>query len=58
VIRAEDRIVTSRAAAAAAFALEIEFADGRLPVGDAAKPRRGAGTVDKPDSDDPQGSLL
>ncbi len=44
VVRADARIVTSRAAAAASKALEIEFRDGRLSVA--------------PGSEDPQGRLF
>ena len=42
VVRAEGAVVTTRAAAESAAALEIEFQDGRVPVlpGPAAKPRR------------------
>ncbi len=42
VVRAGDRVVTSRAAAEAAPALEIEFHDGRLPVRPEARPESAA----------------
>ncbi len=54
VIRAEGAVVTTKAAAETAAALEIEFHDGRLPVltGTAPKPKR-------PKSDPPdQGNLF
>ncbi len=55
IVRVEDRVITSRAAAEGAAALEIEFSDGRLPVvpGRASR-RRPAGPDDPPD----QGSLF
>jgi exodeoxyribonuclease VII large subunit len=55
IVRAEDRVITGRAAAEGIAALEIEFHDGRLPVvpGRAAR-RRGPGPDEAPD----QGSLF
>ncbi|RKF13503.1 exodeoxyribonuclease VII large subunit [Roseovarius spongiae] len=53
VVRGEGDVVTTRAAAAAAQALEIEFADGRLNVGGGPRAKPKAKT-DKPE----QGSLF
>ncbi|MBF9031556.1 exodeoxyribonuclease VII large subunit, partial [Rhodobacterales bacterium HKCCE3408] len=48
VVRAEDKLVTRAEAAAGASALEIEFADGKVPVvpgpGSAAGGKRSGGT--------------
>src|SRR6056297_2278878 len=57
VVRADGALVTTRAAAAEARALEIEFADGKLAVGDAAAPapRKPARSKDPPEG---QGSLF
>ncbi|WP_397544507.1 exodeoxyribonuclease VII large subunit [Roseovarius salis] len=56
VVRGDGDVVTTRAAAQSAAALEIEFADGRLPVGrpgkPPAKPQKASG------SDGSQGSLF
>ncbi len=43
VVRGDGAVVTSKAAAEAAAALEIEFHDGRLAVGAPRSPRRGKG---------------
>ena len=40
VVRAGERVITTRGAAAGEAALEIEFADGRLPVNAGQTPRR------------------
>jgi exodeoxyribonuclease VII large subunit len=53
VVRSEDRLITSRAEAAKAAILEIQFADGRLTVG--AKP---AGKAPKQEPPEEQGSLF
>jgi exodeoxyribonuclease VII large subunit len=56
VVRGDGRVVKTREAAEAAAALEIEFADGRLPVGGSGKPRAKSA---KPGSTTPgQGSLF
>ncbi|HKL65824.1 MAG TPA: exodeoxyribonuclease VII large subunit [Roseovarius sp.] len=57
VVRADGALVTTRAAAAEARALEIEFADGKLAVGDAAAPapRKPARPKDPPEG---QGNLF
>ena len=52
VVRGQGQIVTTKAAAAKATALEIEFADGRLKLGGGPAPRKTKS--DKPD----QGSLF
>ncbi len=55
VVRSEGALITTRKAAEAAGALEIEFADGRLSIGEAATPpKKKAPRPDKPD----QGSLF
>ena len=55
VVRADDRILTSRATAAeAAGPLEVEFHDGRLALGAAPARTKPGRTPDKPD----QGSLF
>jgi len=60
VIRSDDLVITTQASAAAARALEIEFADGKLavtPIGASApkpSPKRRA----TPEDDPEQGSLL
>lgn len=41
VVRGDGHVVTTKAAAESAGSLEIEFADGRLPLGAKAKPRKG-----------------
>ncbi|WP_050525873.1 exodeoxyribonuclease VII large subunit [Pseudorhodobacter aquimaris] len=56
VVRGEDGVVTSRADAAKAGALEVEFHDGRLPVGAAAKPVKAKPRP--PKSGGKQGSLF
>ncbi|MEM6376520.1 MAG: exodeoxyribonuclease VII large subunit, partial [Pseudomonadota bacterium] len=61
VVRAQDAVLTSRAAAQNAKDLEIEFADGRLPVGAAAPepaptPRPAAQKPRKTKADSGQGS--
>jgi exodeoxyribonuclease VII large subunit len=53
VVRAEDRVVTTRAAAASAAALEIQFADGRLTVANVPE-RKAENPAKRPD----QGSLF
>jgi exodeoxyribonuclease VII large subunit len=56
VVRGDGRVVKTREAAEVAAALEIEFADGRLPVGGSGKPRAKSA---KPGSTTPgQGSLF
>jgi len=57
VVRGDGALVTTRAAAAEAGALEIEFADGKLAVGDgtAPAPRRPARPKEPPEG---QGSLF
>ncbi|MFB9150865.1 exodeoxyribonuclease VII large subunit [Roseovarius ramblicola] len=55
VVRAGGTLVTTRAAAAAARALEIEFADGTLAVGDAPAPRKPGKPKEPPEG---QGSLF
>jgi len=57
VVRGDGALVTTRTAAAAAQALEIEFADGKLAVGDAPAPasRKPARPKDPPEG---QGSLF
>ncbi|MEM1038211.1 MAG: exodeoxyribonuclease VII large subunit [Pseudomonadota bacterium] len=52
VVRADGDVVTRKSAVPAGAAVEIEFADGRLPVG--AKPAAKKKAADKPD----QGSLF
>jgi len=54
VVRADDHILTSRAAAEAAGPLEVEFHDGRLAIGGAPSRAKPGRTPDKPD----QGSLF
>ncbi len=54
VVHGPDGVVTSRAEAGRAGALEIEFADGRLPVAAAGKPVSGGSKPAAPD----QGSLF
>ena len=54
VVRAEGAVVTSKAAAEKASALEIEFADARLPVTPGATPRARKPKDGGPD----QGSLF
>lgn len=55
VVRGDGAVVTSKAAAAKAGALEIEFADGRLALDEAARPAKAA----KPKTPPPeQGSLF
>jgi exodeoxyribonuclease VII large subunit len=56
VIRAEGAVVTRRADAATAPALEIEFADGRLAV--TTRPPRKGGKPGPDDSPDDQGELF
>ncbi len=53
VVRGDGDVVTTKAAASKAAALEIQFADGRLSVG--GKPAKKAGGKDKPPE---QGSLF
>ena len=53
VVRADDRVVTSKVEATKASRLEIQFADGRMSVG--GKPGRKAGRSDAPPD---QGSLF
>lgn len=57
VVRGDGALVTTRAAASAAQALEIEFADGKLALGarPAARPRPGPGPKAPPED---QGSLF
>ncbi len=58
VVRGDGALVTTRAAAETAGALEIEFADGRLPVGGPGPgPGRKAAPKRKPEPPD-QGSLF
>ena len=60
VVRAGERIVTSKDAAAAASALELEFGDGRVMIGDGVTPtspaKKKAKKPGPPESD--QGSLF
>lgn len=56
VVRADDRVVTRKAAAEGAGVLEIEFADGRLAVGGGGAPRKKAGGGGTPPPE--QGSLF
>ncbi|MDK3071864.1 exodeoxyribonuclease VII large subunit [Sedimentitalea sp. JM2-8] len=56
VVRADGALVTTEAQASRAGSLEIQFADGRLPVTNAAR-RRKAGSGEGPDAPD-QGSLF
>ncbi|MFN3144428.1 MAG: hypothetical protein ACE368_03795 [Paracoccaceae bacterium] len=56
VVRADDRVVTRKAAAEGAGVLEIEFADGRLTVGAGGAPRKKAGGGGTPPPE--QGSLF
>ncbi|MEY4983492.1 MAG: hypothetical protein RIR62_1758 [Pseudomonadota bacterium] len=51
VVRGDGHVVTTREAAERAATLEVEFADGRLPLGSRLKPRKGG---DAPE----QGSLF
>lgn len=53
VVRSEDQVVTTRAAAAQAGALEIQFADGRLSVAKTAGKK-----TPKADTPPDQGSLF
>ena len=53
VVRADGHVVTTRAAAERAVALELEFFDGRVAVGGKSGPRRGKGA----DGED-QGTLF
>ena len=55
VVRGDGELVTTRAAAAAAAALEVEFADGKLAVGNTADPRKPARPRTPPEG---QGSLF
>ncbi|WP_370161858.1 exodeoxyribonuclease VII large subunit, partial [Limimaricola soesokkakensis] len=54
VVRGDGHVVTDLSGAQAATALEIEFRDGRLQVGQGAKPKRAA----KPATPPEQGTLL
>ncbi|NVO23479.1 exodeoxyribonuclease VII large subunit [Donghicola mangrovi] len=53
VVRSDNNVITSAAAAKTAGALEIEFADGRIQIGGAAKP-----TKKTKDTGPSQGSLF
>ncbi|MCV6586097.1 MAG: exodeoxyribonuclease VII large subunit [Marinibacterium sp.] len=68
VVRGDDAVVTTRAAAGQATRIEIEFSDGRITLGDAGatdpedapdtpKPKRAAKPRPKPDAPE-QGSLF
>ena len=54
VVRGDGHVVTDLSGAQAATALEIEFRDGRLQVGQGAKPKRAT----KPATPPEQGTLL
>ncbi|PSK87165.1 exodeoxyribonuclease VII large subunit [Limimaricola soesokkakensis] len=54
VVRGDGHVVTNLSEAQAATALEIEFRDGRLQVGQGAKPKRATKPVTPPE----QGTLL
>ena len=62
VVRGDGAVVTTRAAAAGAGALEIEFSDGRLSLGPSAVPMRSERKPNKPSEKDAgskgQGSLF
>ncbi len=60
VVRGDGAVVTSRAAAAASGALEIEFADGRLPLEQGKKPaaRRAGSKPPASDQGPDQGKLF
>jgi exodeoxyribonuclease VII large subunit len=59
VVRGEGgSVLTTKAAAAKARALEIQFADGRLAVGGTGGSKGGAKPSGKPQTPPEQGSLL